>query len=172
MSHYEKKVREYNSVLQTVVQVLPNLNNSQKEAAQMQLQAMEAQLQTAPIKVFDSGVALNGMPNTGDTIMWIDSQTTSSGQVTFHVTSNRTAGGTPICSQISSNSVDVVAIDSTGMYARGNPSITNNKTITVPMTKETFSGVNLLGVDVLAVRTMGNTPGGVTVKLFVIGTSV
>lgn len=123
------------------------------------------------VYVFDQGVQITaGTPQTGDTIIWHDTATTSSGSVVFYVTSDRTSTGTAICSSLRNGTVDAAIIDSTGATARGDSVITSNKTITVPITKQSFAGVTLLGINVLGSSTMPAAPNGVTVRLYVVGT--
>lgn len=122
------------------------------------------------VRYYDNGVAMNGSANTGDVVIWIDSATTSSGSVTFYLTSDHTSGGTAICSSISGNSVDASATDSTGAFSRGIATVAGNlKSVTVPLTKLTATGLTLLATTVLGSIQNTAVPDGVVVKIFAMG---
>lgn len=120
-------------------------------------------------RTFINGVSQNGTPNTGDIVEWIVTGTTSGGSITFYVTSNSLSGGTAICSTLFPDSISTNFIDSTGVYAQGSPTITSNKTVGVPFTKQGFSGVTLLSTNLLGSVAMNAIPDGVTVKTRIVG---
>lgn len=123
-------------------------------------------------RTYINGVAQNGTALTGDLVEWIVTLTTASGVVTDYVTTEgatRTSGGTSLCSSIFPDSIQTNFIDSTGVYAQGSPTVTSNKTISIPFTKQAFNGVTVVGINVLGSAAMGTIPNGVTVKLRLVG---
>jgi len=127
-------------------------------------------LNKTAVYIYDQGVKITaGTPQTGDTIIWHDMVTTSGGNATFYVTSDRTNSGTAICSSLQNGTVDAAIIDSTGATARGDSVVTSNKQIVVPITKQSFTGLVVLGLNVLGAASMPAAPNGITVKLYVTG---
>lgn len=120
-------------------------------------------------RTYINGVSQNGSALTGDIIEWIVTGTTSGGNLTFYVTSDTTSGGTPICSTLFPDSISTNFIDSSGVYAQGSPTITSNKTVGIPFTKQGFSGVTLLSTNLLGSVAMNAIPDGVTVKTRIVG---
>lgn len=120
-------------------------------------------------RTYINGTSQNGTPNTGDIIEWIVTGTTSGGSITFYVTSNSLSGGTAICSTLFADSISTNFIDSSGVYAQGSPTVTSNKTVAIPFTKQGFSGVTVLAVNVLGSVAMNAIPDGVTVKTRIVG---
>lgn len=123
-------------------------------------------------RTYVNGVAQNGTAQTGDLVEWIVTLATTSGTVTDYVTTEgatRTSGGTALCSSIFPDSVQTNFIDSTGVYAQGNPTVTSNKTVSIPFTKQSFNGVTVVGINVLGSAAMAAIPNGVTVKLRLVG---
>lgn len=123
-------------------------------------------------RTYVNGVAQNGAPATGDLVEWIATLTTASGVVTDYVTTQgatRTSGGTALLSSIFPDSIQTNFIDSTGVYAQGNPTVTSNKTVSIPFTKQGFNGVTLLSTNILGSVSMGVIPDGVTVKVRLVG---
>lgn len=123
-------------------------------------------------RTYVNGVAQNGSALTGDLIEWIVTLTTSGGSVTDYVTTQggtRTSGGAALLSTLFPDSIQTNFIDSTGVYAQGNPTVTGNKTVAVPFTKQGFNGLTLLSTQVLGSVSMGVIPDGVTVKLRLVG---
>jgi hypothetical protein len=123
-------------------------------------------------RTYINGVSQNGTAQTGDIIEWIVTLSTTSGTVTDYVTTEgatRTSGGTALCSTIYPDSIQTNFIDSSGVYAQGSPTVTSNKTISIPFTKQAFNGVTVVGINVLGSAAMGAIPNGVTVKLRLAG---
>lgn len=122
------------------------------------------------VRYYDNGIAMNGTAATGDVVIWIDSAVTSGGNVTFYLTNDHTSTGMPICSSISGNSVDASAVDSTGAFSRGVATVAGNlKSVTVPVTKLTATGLTLLATTVLGSIQNTAVPDGVVVKIFTMG---
>lgn len=122
------------------------------------------------VRIYFSGTAMNGTPQTGDMIIFVDTVTTVSGVATFYITNDHTATGTALCSSISVSSIDPEFTDSTGVYSKGVPTVaTDKKSITVPITKQASTGVTILGIGVLQTLTLSGTPDGTSVNLFAIG---
>lgn len=104
---------------------------------------------------------------------WTDSVTTSSGQAVFYVTSDRTNSGSAMATDLYPDSIQVNYIDPTGVYATGIPVISSDKkSITIPITKQSFTGVTVLGINVLGSASQAAIPNGVVVKMQVIGSAV
>ena len=123
-------------------------------------------------RTYINGVAQNGTAVTGDLVEWIVTLTTASGTVTDYVTTEgatRTSGGTALLSTIFPDSIQTNFIDSTGVYAQGNPTVTSNKTVSIPFTKQGFSGLTLLSQQVIGSVAMNAIPNGVVVKLRLVG---
>lgn len=123
-------------------------------------------------RTYVNGIAQNGTAQTGDIVEWIVTLTTSSGVVTDYVTTEgvtRTSGGTALCSTIYPDSIQTNFIDSSGVYAQGSPTITSNKTLSIPFTKQAFNGVTVATINVLGTVSMATIPNGVTVKLRLVG---
>lgn len=122
------------------------------------------------IRFFDNGVAMNGAPNTGDIIVWIDSTTTTSGNAVFYLTSNHLSTGIPLFSLISSNSVDTSFIDGSALHAKSAPVISSDlKSVTIPITRQTSTIISVVGINVLGSVSMPSAGNGVVVKLFAVG---
>lgn len=123
-------------------------------------------------RTYVNGVAQNGTAQTGDLVEWIETTTTASGTTTSYVTTEgatRTSGGTALCSTIFPDSIQTNFIDSTGVYAQGSPTVTSNKTVSIPFMKQGFSGVTVATINVLGSVAMNAIPNGVTVKLRLVG---
>lgn len=120
-------------------------------------------------RTYVNGIAQNGTASTGDIIEWIVTGTTSGGNITFYVTSNSLSGGTAICSTLFPDSISTNFIDSSGIYAQGSPTVTSNKTIVIPFTKQGFNGVTLLSTNILGSVVMNAIPDSVTVKTRIVG---
>lgn len=120
-------------------------------------------------RTYVNGSAQNGTPVTGDIVEWIQSTTTTSGIATFNLTTDGTSTGPAICTTIFPDSIQTNFIDSSGVYAPGLAVITSNKSVGIPFTKQGFSGVTLIGINVLGSVTMGAIPNGVTVKVMLVG---
>lgn len=115
---------------------------------------------------------INGSLKTG-LLDWTDSVTASGGQAVFYITSDRTSAGTAMATELFPDSIQVNYIDSSGVYSTGTPVIAaSKKSITVPITKQSFSGVTVLGINVLGTASNISIPDGVTVKMQVIGNAV
>lgn len=124
------------------------------------------------IRYYVNGVSQNGTVQTGDVVEWISTLTTAGGTVTDYVTTQgaiRTSGGTALLSSVFPDSIQTNFIDSTGVYAQGNPTITSSKTVSIPFTKQGFSGVTVLALNVLGSVAMNAIPDGVVVKLRLVG---
>lgn len=101
---------------------------------------------------------------------WTDSTTTSSGQAIFYITSDRTSSGTAMATNLYADSIQVNYIDNSGVYATGVPVIsTDKKSITIPINKQSFTGVTLLSTNILGSVAQIAIPNGVTVKMQVLG---
>lgn len=126
------------------------------------------------VRFWDSGTFQNGIPNTGDMIIFTDSTAVAggAGNATFYLTSDHTATGTALCATIIQNSVRGGWIDPTANYNPGVITITGDKTIAINASKQGNTGVTLLSVGVLTSITYPNQPNGTTVTLFGIGISV
>lgn len=123
-------------------------------------------------RTYVNGIAQNGAAQTSDLVEWIVTLTTTSGTVTDYVTTEgatRTSGGTALCSTIFSDSIQTNFIDSSGVYAQGNPTVTSNKTVSIPFTKQSFAGVTVATINVLGSVSMGTIPNGVTIKVRLVG---
>lgn len=120
-------------------------------------------------RTYINGTAQNGTAAIGDIVEWIVTGTTSGGNITFYVTSNSLSGGTAICSTLFPDSISTNFIDSSGVYAQGSPTVTSNKTVVIPFTKQGFSGVTLLSTNILGSVAMNAIPDGVTVKTRIVG---
>lgn len=123
-------------------------------------------------RTYINGIAQNGTALTGDIIEWIETQNTVSGGVTLYVTTQgatRTSSGTALCSTIFPDSVQTNFIDSTGVYAQGTPTVTSNKTVSIPFTKQAFSGVTVVGINVVGSASMAAIPNAVVVKTRLVG---
>lgn len=123
-------------------------------------------------RTYVNGIAQNGTANTGDIVEWIVTLTTAGGTITDYVTTQgttRTSSGTALLSTLFPDSVQTNFIDSTGVYAQGNPTITSNKTVSVPFAKQGFNGVTVLSINVLGSVAMNTIPDGVTVKVRLVG---
>lgn len=120
-------------------------------------------------RTYINGTSQNGSPVTGDIVEWIVTGTTSGGNITFYVTSNSLTGGTAICSTLFADSISTNFIDSSGVYAQGSPTVTSNKTVVIPFTKQGFNGVTLLSTNLLGSVAMNAIPDGVTVKTRIVG---
>jgi hypothetical protein len=104
---------------------------------------------------------------------WTDSVTTnSSGQAIFYITDTRTAGGNAVASALFADTIQINYVDGSGVYATGTPVISGDlKSVTVPVFKQAFAGVTVVGVNVLGSASQSTAPAGVTVKMQVIGTT-
>lgn len=123
-------------------------------------------------RTYVNGVAQNGTAQTGDIVEWIVTLTTASGVVTDYVTTQgatRTSGGTALLSTLYPDSIQTNFIDSSGVYAQGSPTVTSNKTISIPFTKQGFNGVTLLSTNILGSVVMNAIPDGVVVKVRLVG---
>lgn len=123
-------------------------------------------------RTYINGVAKNGTAVTGDVVEWIVTLITSGGVVTDYVTTQgatRTSGGTALLSTLFPDSIQTNFIDSSGVYAQGNPTVTSNKTVSIPFTKQGFTGVTLLSTNILGSVAMSAIPDGVTVKVRLVG---
>lgn len=124
------------------------------------------------VRYYLNGAAQNGTALTGDPIVWIETQNTAggAGNVVYYPTSDRTATGTAIFSSINADSIDVGFVDSANLYQKGAPVVAGNlKSVTIPITKQTFNGVVVLTINVLGSQAMSAAPNGVAVKVFWIG---
>lgn len=125
------------------------------------------------VRFWDAGTFLNGNPNTGDMIIFTDNVTiASSGNGIFYLTSDHTSSGSALCSSIILDSVRGGTVDSAGNYNSGQPSVTSNKTVTVPFTKQSANGITLLSTTVLGSITFPAAPNATVITLFAIGISV
>jgi hypothetical protein len=123
-------------------------------------------------RTYINGIAQNGTAQTGDLVEWIETTTTASGVTTSYVTTEgatRTSGGTALLSTLFPDSIQTNFIDSSGVYAQGNPTVTSNKTVSIPFTKQAFSGVVVATINVLGSASMSAIPNGVTVKIRLVG---
>lgn len=123
-------------------------------------------------RTYLNGIAQNGTAVTGDMVEWIVTLTTTGGTVTDYVTTEgatRTSGGTALLSSIFSDSIQTNFIDSSGVYAQGLPTVTSNKTISIPFTKQAFNGVTVVTINVLGSVSMSTIPNGVIVKVRLVG---
>lgn len=103
---------------------------------------------------------------------WTDSVQTSGGQAVFYITDTRTAAGNAMAIDLYPDSIQVNYIDNTGVYSTGTPVISaDKKSITIPITKQSFTGVTVLGLNVLGAASNVSIPNGVTVKMQVIGSA-
>lgn len=121
------------------------------------------------VRYYLNGTVQNGTPVTGDIVEWIVTGTTSAGNIVFYVSVGSVSGGAAICSSLFTDSIQTNFIDSTGIYAQGSPTVTSNKTVTIPFTKQGFSGVTLLSTNILGSVAMNAIPDGVTVKTRIVG---
>lgn len=97
---------------------------------------------------------------------FIATGTVSGGNVIFDITS----GGNAVFTEIFEDSIRLEFIDSTRVHSHGEPVISGDKKqITMPITRQSFSGVTVLSVTVLGSVTMSAAPNGTVVKLFVKG---
>lgn len=126
------------------------------------------------VRFWDAASWQNGTPNTGDMIIFTDVTTIAggAGNATFYLTSDHTSSGTALCSIILVNSVRGSWVDASGNYNPGQPTVTSNKTIVVPTTKQAATGITLLSTTVIGSVTYPAAPNGTTVTLFAIGISV
>lgn len=126
------------------------------------------------VRFWDAGSWKNDIPNTGDMVVFTDNTTIAggSGNATFYLTSDHTSSGTALCSTILVNSVRGSWVDGAGNYNPGQPTVTSNKTVTVPTTKQSANGITLLSTTVLGSVTYPVAPNGTVVTLFAIGISV
>lgn len=125
------------------------------------------------VRFWDNGTFQNGSPNTGDIIVFTDSTTVvSGGNGIFYLTSDHTSSGSALCSSIVLNSVRGGTVDATGNYNSGQPSVTSNKTVTIPYTKQSANGITLLSTTVLGSITFPAAPNATVITVFAIGISV
>ena len=157
--------------------VVPMLNDNSKFPSSGAVFTVESALKDlidkkTSIRYYVNGIAQNGSASTGDVVMWTETVNTAGGTTTSYVTTQgatRTSGGTALCSSIFPDSIQTNFIDSSGVYAQGNPTITSNKTVSIPFTKQGFNGVTILGINALGTASMATIPDGVVVKLQLIG---
>lgn len=126
------------------------------------------------VRFWDNGSWQNGVPNTGDMIVFTDSTTVagSVGNATFYLTSDHTSSGSALCSAIIQNSVRGGWIDPSANYNPGAVTITGNKTVTINGSKQGNTGATILSIGVLTTITYPNQPNGTVMTLFAIGISV
>lgn len=121
-------------------------------------------------RTYVNGVAQNGAAKTGDIVEWIDSTTTSGGSATFYLTSDHTAAGTAICSSIFSGATNATPTDSTGAYSHGAATVAANiKSVSVPFTKLTTTGIVIAGLTALGSITYPAVPNGIAINATIIG---
>jgi len=157
--------------------VIPMLNDNTRIPTSGAVFTVESTLndkidKKTAIRYYINGISQNGTPNTGDIIMWTETINTAGGTTASYVTTQgatRTSGGTALCSTIFPDSIQTNFIDSSGVYAQGLPTITSNKTVSIPFTKQAFAGVTILSINALGSVSMGTIPDGVVVKLQLIG---
>lgn len=124
------------------------------------------------VRYYLNGIAQNGTARTGDIVEWIETQSTTGGGVTLYLTTEgaaRTSGGMALCTTIFPDSIQTNFIDSTGVYAQGSPTVASNKTVTIPFTKQSFSGVSVVGINVVGSASMAVIPNSVAIKCRVVG---
>ena len=156
---------------------IPMLNDNSKVPTSAAVFTVESLLNTkidnkTTNRTYVNGIAQNGTAQTGDLVEWIETCTTAGGSITSYCTTQgatRTSGGTALCSTIFPDSIQTNFIDSTGVYAQGNPSVTSNKTTSIGFTKQGFNGVTILGINALGTASMATIPDGVIVKLRLVG---
>ena len=101
---------------------------------------------------------------------WTDSVMTSGGNATFYITNDRTSGGTAMATALYADTIQVNYIDSSGVYSTGTPVVSGDfKTVTIPISKQSFTGLTVLGLNVLGAASQGSIPDGVKVKMQIIG---
>jgi len=102
------------------------------------------------VRYYQNGTPLNGTPNTGDIVVWMDTVTTSGGNAVIYLTSDHTSAGTAICSDIYVEGVGTETIDSSANYARAAAVVAGNKkSVTIPFNKQIFTGITLLSTNIL-----------------------
>ena len=123
-------------------------------------------VETAAIRYCENGSFKNGLPMTGDLIIFTDSVTTSGGKATFYATSNKLSTGTALCSYVSGDSFQPNYRDSTGIYLPGAVVVSgDNKSIAQSFSKQTFTGITILtNINVLGSTSNTAIPDGVIVK--------
>lgn len=126
------------------------------------------------VRFWDAGTFQNGTPTTGEMVVFTDNATIAggSGNTTFYLTSDHTSSGSALCSSILVNSVRGSWVDATGNFNPGQPTVTSNKTVVVPTTKQSATGITLLSTTVIGSVTYPAAPNGTVVTLFAIGISV
>lgn len=120
-------------------------------------------------RTYVNGAAQNGTPATGDIVEWIETATVTSGNAVFNLTADRTSTGTAICSSVFSDSIQTQLVDPTAAYAQGVPVITSSKSISIPVTKQSFTGVVVATISVLGSVSFAAAPNGVVVKFRCVG---
>lgn len=94
------------------------------------------------------------------------SGTTTSGSVTFYMTNGGTSGGAALCPTAAYNPGAYVN-DPSNIYGS---TVTTNiaaKTLTVSVNQRNFSGVTVVGINVLGSTSLGSAPNGTTVTAWV-----
>jgi len=156
---------------------VPMLNDNSKVPTSAAVFTVESMLndkidKKTAIRYYVNGISQNGTVQTGDIVMWTETINTAGGTTTSYVTTQgatRTSGGAALCSTIFTDSIQTNFIDSSGVYAQGAPTISSNKTVSIPFTKQAFAGVTILSINALGSVSMGSIPDGVVVKLQLIG---
>lgn len=117
------------------------------------------------VRYWENGTFKNGTAVTGDIIVFTDSVTTSGGSAIFYPTSTHLSTGTALCSYISADSFQPNYRDNTGVYAPGTVTVAGNlKSVAIALTKQSFTGVVVLAINVLGSASMAAIPDSVVVK--------
>lgn len=115
---------------------------------------------------------VNGTLKTSQRLRWVDSTTTSGGNATFYITSDRTSSGTARATAIDIDSVVPVTTDGTAQYAFGVATSPTVKSVVIPILKQAFSGISVVGINVLGSVTNSAAPDGTAVKVTLDGDAV
>lgn len=98
----------------------------------------------------DGLFAVVGSTTKYDVFPTVKSVTISGGNAVFYLTDDGTSTGNALYSDVYLESLNWTVWDNAGLYAIGTPTISGNKkTLTVPVQKQGFSGVTILGINVL-----------------------
>lgn len=159
----------------SITNTYPMTNDSTTIATQaLSLQSDMAAVATAEAYT-DSKIPktyVNGTLKTTQRLRWVDSTTTSGGNATFYITSDKTSSGTARATAIDIDSIVPVTTDGTSQYAFGVVTSPTVKSVVIPILKQAFSGVSVVGINVLGSVTNSAAPDGTAVKVTLDGDAV
>lgn len=91
----------------------------------------------------------------------------TSGSAVIYLTDDHTSGGSALFTEV--NYVDLNINDSANIYGRSYTLSGDLKTLTVSVTKQTFTGITLLSTPILGSVTLSAAPNGLSVNVKVEG---